>query len=362
MRHPWAMRIVVIVVTAAGATAARADYNKYGQGMQVVASGTLTNGGLDIQTVSPWLNAGAPISTMADTYTLNTTFTGPACDSIVASRLVLSIWGANASNTCRLDVSANGTSLGSVSFGGDGLNGSTLDPNPAFSTSQTNVYGGGSGVWLVSIPITNLGVLNRNAANNDFALTLTPLYQGGSVPFDGRFVQASLVSLYQKADLNNSFAYALAEGTGDIYRGTTGAEKSRSASLGTADTANVAAATLRALYTYGDLNQNDRLYFNGVPLGGDDIAQYAGTSGHLNYGPDLVSFDVTSALAGTNSLEFSVDAADGIPGTLESSLRPSLAILTIAQVPEPASIAMLTALLAAAWWAWRRGRPRAIRG
>lgn len=333
--------VLLAVIVAGSATPALADYAKYGDGMQVVASGTVVNGGLDIQSSGYWLNSGAAITSSSQTYTLNGSFSGRSCDSVVAARLVLTLWGANASNTAQVDVSINGGSLASLTIGGDGLNGSTADANPAFSANQANVYGGGSGVWLVSIPIADTSVLKTTDSNNDFSVTITPQYQGGSVPFDGRVNQVSLIEVYQKASLNNTFQYAIAEGTGDIYKATSGGAAFRTVDLGSVSTAGLQSATLHALYTYGDSGQNDRLYFDGVQLGGNDVANHQDGNTALNFVPDLVRFDVTGNLLSINSVRFSVDANDGIPGTLETSLRPSLAVLEVTSVPEPVTLGLL---------------------
>jgi len=53
---------------------------------------------------------------------------------------------------------------------------------------------------------------------------------------------------------------------------------------------------ITALYTYGDTGQNDRLYFNGVQYGGDDVAQW--NTSIANYGPSVVSFNVLTKFDG----------------------------------------------------------------
>ena len=104
---------------------------------------------------------------------------------------------------------------------------------------------------------------------------------------------------------------------------------------------NVSEADLYALYTYGDLNQNDRLRFNGTWLGSSDVANKQNGRTDLNYVPDLVSFDVTGSLLADNSVTFSVSAAD-MAGTRETSLRPSMAALAVYHsVPEPGSVGLL---------------------
>jgi hypothetical protein len=88
---------------------------------------------------------------------------------------------------------------------------------------------------------------------------------------------------------------------------------------------NATAATITALYTYGDTGQNDRLYFNGVQYGSDDVAQW--DKSIANYGPSIVSFDVLASLTNNNTLTFSVGS--DVPATQETSLRPQLAVLAV---------------------------------
>ena len=72
--------------------------------------------------------------------------------------------------------------------------------------------------------------------------------------------------------------------------------------FGAVNPTNATAATLTALYTYGHTGQNDELFFNGTQLGGDDIAQW--DTSVANYGPSVVSFNVLTNLAATNTVRF----------------------------------------------------------
>ena len=320
-------------VIAFGAGSASAGFILNGAGMQTVLSGSsLNNAALDVQTNTTW----PPGTTVpGKPYTLNTGFAGQTCDNIATARLLMTVWGGTANYTCNLKVSLNGASdpFADITMGGTG------DANPMFDGVHASVYGGGSGLWLVAVPVP-VAALNKNGAANNVSVTVTT-----SDSFDGRIQQLTLASVYQKASLNNRLDYFIAEGTGDIYATPdvpNGKVDSRTAALNTGgNIGNVSEADLYALYTYGDLNQNDRLRFNGTWLGSSDVANKQNGRTDLNYVPDLVSFDVTGSLLADNSVTFSVSAAD-MAGTRETSLRPSMAALAVYHsVPEPGSVGLL---------------------
>ena len=196
-----------------------------------------------------------------------------------------------------------------------------------------SVYGSGSGVWLIGLPVNPLW-LNTNGSANSVSITVTT-----SNSFDGRISQASLVSVYQDDALHNRLQYAIAEGSGDIYRTPSGSQTNAwSVSLGTLALSNPTSATLHAVYTYGDANQNDHLYFNGAALGGsgsNDVARWAPSPTGLSYGPDAVSYDVLPLMDLTNSARFSVGT--DVPGTRETSLRAQIAVLEVYAIPEPSA-------------------------
>jgi hypothetical protein len=313
-------------------TNSHASYSSAGQGMQTVLSGTVDNGALYMSSTATWINA-TPSPGGLQPYTNTTVFPMPQADSVVLGRLIFTEWGAMPSYTNTMDVTVNGTSL----LGGTPLSfGTTTDANASFSAMQPSVYGAGTVVWLVSLPVP-AALLHLDGSPNTVQILET-------LPTsDGRISQVSLLSVYQNASLNNQFQYAIAEGSGDIYRTpATGQTDSRTVSFGGLALANPTAATLSALYTYGDSGQNDRLFFNGTQLGGDDIATWGSSGKTLAYGPDVVSEDVLSLLgSGSNDVRFSVSAAD-VPGTRESSLRPQIATLGITQtVPEPSAVALV---------------------
>jgi hypothetical protein len=303
---------------------AQAGYTQYGAGMQVITNRSLPNGALFLETRTTWLNAGAP----AKPYTVGTGFTLPACDAVHAARLVLTVWGGTANYTCQLQVRVNGTNLPAanpLSFGG------TSDANPSFSPTNANVYGGGSGVWLVSVPVPP-DMLRRDGGSNSVEAVVN------ATDFDGRIQQFTLWAVYQKASLNNTFEFALAEGTGDLYTNTTsGRVAARTIPLGALTTTNATAARLHALYTYGDKGQNDRLYFNGSQLGGDDLANYDKTVGGFDFAPSTLDLDVLSFLQASNTVKFTVSTNDGVPWPAESTLRPSLAVLEVTGPAAPVS-------------------------
>ncbi|MCC7518153.1 MAG: DUF3344 domain-containing protein [Verrucomicrobiae bacterium] len=305
--------------------AAFAAYNHAGVGLQTVISGTVSDGALYMSSQATWTNSANPA--VGQPYTINTSFTMPSADDIVNGRLVLTAWGGTSNYTANLDVTVNGNPLvsGGLAFG------KASDTNATFSVMAPSVYGSGSGVWLIGLPI-NPAWLNTNGSANSVSITVTT-----PDSFDGRISQISLLSVYQAASLNNRFQYAIAEGSADIYRAPTGSQTNAwSVSLGALALTDLTSATLHAVYTYGDAGQNDRLYFNGSALGGsssNNVAHWAPNPTGLSYGPDAVNYDVLSLVEITNSATFSV--GPDVPGTRETSLRAQIAVLEITAIPEP---------------------------
>jgi len=342
-RTKLAVALAVLAVNALASAPALAGYAQYGQGMQTVLNGSgIANGALYLQTNSTWVNSGtftppAGGNGMPKPYALETTFSAPACDQVLDARLLMTVWGGTPDYTCGLAVDINGASaLSGLTMG------STSDPNPTFSEAESCVYGSGFGVWLVSVPLP-AGLMKTDGSANLVSVTVSDDTQ----QFDGRIQQVSLLAVYQDASLNNIFDYVVAEGSGDIYRDenltySPPKVESRTVDLGAVDTSDLTSAQLHALYTYGTDEQNDRLYFNDVQLGGDDVAAFDADASGLDYEPDLVTFDVTANLAATNSLLFTVSDLDGVPDTREYSLRPQLAVLEMTHaVPEPATVTAL---------------------
>jgi hypothetical protein len=162
--------------------------------------------------------------------------------------------------------------------------------------------------------------------------------------FDGRIVYSSLWEVYQKASLNNSFQYAVAEGSGDIYSTTPGTAQSptvpsRLVDMGKFNLANLQTVKLDTLYTYVHNPQDNHLYLNGSLVGGDPAVSSGST-----YAAVQASFDVTSGLSSSdNQVKFSVDPADGVTSSGTSVFRPQEAIIeaTYNNVPEPATLGLL---------------------
>ena len=337
-----ALRLAVIALAAAGvmtaAAPAWAGYIWGGNGMEEISSGTIPNGAVYMQSYGAW---GTSYTNSSSGY--STQFTVPACNDVVDARLVLGIYGGSAYNLASpLTVTVNGVAT-SVTVGGGT---SSPDTNPEFTASQTNVYGSASsGTWVVSIPVT--GDLNTNGSANNVNVKIS-----SNTNFDGRIVYASLWDVYQKASLNNTFQYAVAEGSGDIYTTTPPTAQSptvpsRWVDLGGFNTTGLQSAQLDTLYTYVHAGQDNHLYINsndissGTLLGGDPAVSSGST-----YAPVQADFDVTSDLSSSdNWIKFSVDPADGVIGSGTSVFRPQVAILeaTSAAVPEPGTMALLTA-------------------
>jgi uncharacterized repeat protein (TIGR03803 family) len=284
-----------------------------GLGITNVLTGSVANGGLFWTNIPTWPNVPPSLP-----YTNQVAFALPSCDRIVASRLVMTLWGGTPDYTCQMIVNINGTNLPTAN---PFVFGTTSDFNALFSADAPCAYGSGYGVWLVALPVPGAMLHTNGSPNTVSVVETTP------DSFDGRIQHLTLVAVYQSRTLTNNFDYALAEGSGDIYSTPTSGEvDQRTAVFGAVNPTNATAATLTALYTYGDTGQNDRLYFNGTQLGGDDIAQW--DTSVANYGPSVVSFNVLTNLTATNTVRFSV-ASGEVPDPREGTLRPQLAALAV---------------------------------
>jgi len=311
-RH--ALALVIALAASLVSQTAVAGYAFEGQGMTNVIAGSIVNGNLFWTTIPTWINAypiGLP-------YTNRVGFTLPACDRVVASRLVMTVWGGTPDYTCQMTVTINGTNLPAAN---PFVFGTTADTNAVFSANAPCAYGSGYGVWLVTMPVPSGMLLTNGSPNTVSVAEATP------DSFDGRIQHVTLVAVYQSSVLTNAFDYALAEGSGDIYGTPSPPEVDhRTVALGAVNPALATSATLTALYTYGHTGENDELFFNGTQLGGDDIAQW--TTGVANYGPSVVSFDVLAKLMATNAVEFTV-AAGVVSAPTEPDLRPQFAALAV---------------------------------
>jgi hypothetical protein len=253
-------------------------------------------------------------------YTNAVSFVLPACDGVVASRLVMTLWGGEPDYTCQMTVAVNGTNL---PVANPFVFGATTDMNALFVSDSPCAYGSGYGVWLVTLPVPG-GMLctSTNGSTNTVTVVRTTPDN-----FDGRMQHVTLVAVYQSSALTNEFDYALAEGSGDIYGAPTSPEvNQRTVVFGGVNPTDATTATLTALYTYGHTGENDELFFNGAQLGGDDIAQW--DISVADYGPSVVSFGVLANLAATNTVNFTV-AAGVVPATTEPDLRPQFAALVV---------------------------------
>jgi hypothetical protein len=314
------------ILLLAGATpqVSLAEYAFAGRGMTNVIAGTVTNGSLFWSTVGQWQNpiTGLPATNQA-------AFTLPACDRIPVCRLVMTVWGGTADYSCEMTVKVNGTNVPSANpfaFG------TTTDASAVFDAAAPCAYGSGYGVWLVTLPVPGALLQTSGTSNTVEIVQTTPN------SFDGRINQITLIAVCESASLSNLLDYAIAEGSGDIYKSPTGAQVSqRTATFAGISTNNATAARLTALYTYGDTSQNDRLYFNGTQYGDDNVAQW--DTSIANYGPSVVSFDVLTNLVAANSVTFSVRTNVSAPQ--ESTLRPQLAALAVTRPRTPQSAGAL---------------------
>lgn len=286
-----------------------------GHGISNVLSGSIANGGFFQQTTTNWINSGAPVKP----YWLTNQIALPTCDSISVARLVATVWGGNANYSAEMSVTVNGTTLAAAN---PLVFGTPADTNAVFNSHAASVYGSGSGVWLVSLPVSQ-ELLHRDGSTNSIVITLN-----SSDGFDGRIHHVTLLALYQDHNLPGTLDYVIAEGSGDIFKTPSGMQSSRRDVLLAPvrpDGAN--SAVLSVLYTYGDTSQNDRLYFNGMQMGGDNIARW--DTSIAGYGPGIASFDVLECLTVSNVVSFSVGA--DVPATQETSLRPQIVTLAVSR-------------------------------
>jgi hypothetical protein len=302
-----------------------------GHGISNVLSGRIANGALYWRSTTNWVN-----STPAKPYAVTNDYALPVCDSISVARIVATIWGGTPNYVSEFSVTINGTNLPGAS---PLIFGTTADANPVFSPASANAYGSGSGVWLISLPVPAT-LLFTNGAINTIVVS-----QNTTNGFDGRVQHVTLLAVYQRAALNNTFDYAIAEGSGDLYKTPGGTQVAqRTVTFASVNPTNATAAKLNVLYTYGDA-LNDRLDFNGTQIGGDNVAQF--DTSVVNNGPSVLSFDVLASLVAANTVTFSLGA--DVP-TPETSLRPQLAALTVTRPPQTAPPALsVTAAVVVAW-------------
>ena len=325
MKTPYnpAARWLPAIILAAGLFTNRleAGFSAPGHGLTNVLSGSLPNAGLFWQTSTNWINGAPP----AKPYALTNHFTLPVGEAIALARLATTVWGGAASYSSEFTVTVNNKPLAGAN---PLVFGTTSDANAMFSPSIPSVYGAGSGLWLVMLPVPG-DLLFTDGTSNTVVITQTT-----PDSFDGRIHHVTLFGVYQSSTLQNQFDYAIAEGSGDLYRAPSAIQTDHREFALTVNPTNATAAVLQALYTYGDPGQNDRLYFNRVQLGSDDVATWDKAGSGFDYGPSRVTFDVLPWLAETNDVLFTVASSD-VPDTRESSLRPQLAMLAVTRAPVP---------------------------
>ncbi len=192
-------------------------------------------------------------------------------------------------------------------------------------------------------------MLNTNGAAN----TVTWTVNDPAKKFDGRSYCASLVTVYTSSSLNQALDYDLAEADGLMGDSGTGAPNSRTLTIGGVNTASVTGATYYAGYTLGVTGQHDSLSFNGAALGANpnDVAQ----GSNANYGPSIVSSDVTNILSGANTVQYSV----AMPGG-QTYLRANIGLLT---VTHPLTSGVWASAVSGSWSTasdWTGGVPNAV--
>ena len=146
--------------------------------------------------------------------------------------------------------------------------------------------------------------------------------------FDGRTYDASLVTVYTSSTLNQTLDYNLAEANGYMQNtGNTGAPGSRTLSISGVNTANLTGATVTYSAGYilgltGSTGCYNSLSFNTQALGNptNDVAQ----GSTANFGPSIVSSNVTGFLSANNTVQYSVAMAGG-----SDNLVPTVGLLAI---------------------------------
>ncbi|MGO8691230.1 MAG: autotransporter-associated beta strand repeat-containing protein [Thermoguttaceae bacterium] len=290
-----------------------AGYSLSGYNLEVVASGQgLPHAGISYLDNATWNEQGGNLYEP-----ISTSFTLPSCNQIDYARLYLDIWGGMPFFTASVTVSVNGTQLPPISIGGMG------DTNPTYSGTQTCVYGSGYGVWELGIAGV-AGLLHTNGIAN----TVTWTVNDPTGEFDGRTYDASLVTVYTSSTLNQTLDYDLAEANAYVQNsGDTGAPSSRTLSISGVNTANMtgATATYSAGYILGLTGSNgclNSLSFNNQALGNptNDVAQ----GSTANFGPSIVSSNVTASLSANNTVVYNVGMAGGT-----NNLVPTVGLLAI---------------------------------
>ncbi len=308
--HSGATLVALAVCLVCGAAAPlQAGYSLPGYDLEVVQSGQgLAHAGVSYLMDPEWVAADS------EKYVpLTASFTLPSCNDIDFARLYLDIWGGSPTDTATVNVSVNGTQLSTISIGG------TNDANPTYNAATTCVYGSGYGIWQLAIA----GVGNLLYTNGT-ANTVTWTVNDPPKQFDGRTYCASLITVYTSSALNQTLDYDLAEADGLMQNtpGDCGAPSGRTFTIPGVNTTNVTGATYYAGYTLGVTGQHDSLSFNGTALGNptNDVAQGTAT----NYGPGIVSSNVTSNLSTANTVQYSVAGSGG-----QTDLRANIGLLAV---------------------------------
>lgn len=322
----WIAGAIALAAACSMASQSRAGYSTYGLGMNVEA-GVVDNGAMHVQCAnnlwSPTSGSGSPTNTYTNT------FPGYVCDNYARAWLVTAVYGGSHLNTAKITATVNGYTIASPTVGNAG---GAYDVNP-------NVYGSSvAGIWVLSLPI-NPSYLHTDGSADVVSVVVSDKTTGATSPFDGRSYYQNLITISRSASLKSTLDYAFVAGGGDIGQTSGGYVTSRTLNLGAIASQPVSQVDLYATYIYGDAGQKDSLLLNDYSLLGDDVAKKNGTAA---YSADFVYSNVpTSYLsAADNLLKFTVDPAD-FPerSTLESSLRPEMAVLAVTHpVPEPASL------------------------
>jgi hypothetical protein len=250
------------------------------------------------------------------------TFELPAGIEVKWARLYVGIWGGTERYEGWVQTTFNGHDLGKTAL--RGLN----DENP-------HVYCSSHGVYWVHYDVTDMVVPGQNTGVAD-----TSRGERGS-KLDGRVYGIILVAVYEAEDAPET-SFWVCNGNPSLHgKGWAGSTPSINDLVsvdfsGELNPANVNAGRVSVVYLAGNLGEPDYLEFNGVGIGGNDVAN----NGDGNtYGIDLKTFDVTRYVQAENELLFlrgkdsngdgMIDVDDD--GNLEGEyyLHPVLAVLAV---------------------------------
>jgi len=246
----------------------------------------------------------------------------PAGIEVKWARLYVGVWGGTERYEGWVQTSFNGHDLGKTAL--RGIN----DENP-------HVYCSSHGVYWVYYDVTDTVVPGQNTGVAD-----TSRGERGS-KLDGRVYGIILVAVYEAEDAPET-SFWVCDGNPSLHgKGWAGSIPSINDLVsvdfsGELNPANVNAGRVTVVYLAGNPGEPDYLEFNGVGIGGNDVAD---NRAGVTYGIDLKTFEVTRYLQAENELRILRGKdinGDGMietddEGNLEGEyyMHPVLAVLAV---------------------------------